>query len=137
MCAGGEISSAKAYLIAPPHVKSLPDMSQVRGWFAILYYQHHVYVFGGFYAPWHFTKRCERFDLRAEQWKPLPDMSAVRSSFNACRWKEVIFVAGGWENPEVEYMDLQTETFHTLSQSGSDFSYFVLGCGRPTNDCSE
>lgn len=115
LCAGSE-QSAKAYLLEPPNysVKSLPDMSQVRGWFAMLHYRGNVYVFGGFYSPWLFTKRCERFELATEQWKPLPDMGNVRSSFNACRWRELIFVAGGWQNPEVEYMNLQTEVFTTL-----------------------
>ena len=115
MCAGGE-QSAKAYLIEPLHYTALalPDMSQVRGWFAMLYYHKSVYVFGGFYSPWLFTKRCERFERCSHQWKPLPDMSAVRSSFNACRWRDIVFVAGGWQNPEVEYMNLQTEVFQTL-----------------------
>ena len=116
LCAGSE-QSAKAYLLQPPQysVKSLPDMTQVRGWFAMLHYRGKVYVFGGFYSPWLFTKRCERYELGTEQWKPLPDMSKVRSSFNACRWKETIFVAGGWQNPEIEYIDLQKDIFHTLS----------------------
>jgi hypothetical protein len=115
MCAGSE-HSAKAYLIEPINYSTqvLPDMLQVRGWFAMLYYLENVYVFGGFYSPWLFTKRCERFERSTGQWKQLPDMSAVRSSFNACRWKEIVFVAGGWQNPEVEYMNLQTEVFQTL-----------------------
>ena len=116
MCAGNE-KSKKAYLIHPRDysVENLPEMTQVRGWFAMLYYNEDVYVFGGFYSHLKFTDRCERFNLRSNTWNPLPSMSRVRSSFNACRWKDTIFVAGGWDNPEVEYLDLLTLQFQTLA----------------------
>ena len=116
MGAGNE-HSAKAYLVrgSDYSIRDLPDMTQIRGWFAMLYYRGDVYVFGGFYSPWQFTDRCERFNLRSNTWNPLPSMSKVRSSFNACRWKDTIFVAGGWHNPEVEYLDLLNMQFQTLA----------------------
>ena len=89
-------------------------MTQQRGWFGIIYFQSFVYVFGGFYSGWNFTKKCERFDLNTNTWCALPEMNRVRSSFNACRWKLKVYVAGGWDNPESEVFDLPTQTFQKL-----------------------